>query len=172
MGVAGVSEFVDKVDADVDRRVKAYRVVAANDVVIYRAGHRNAGNAVQGKVACASERAVAADNNNTLNAELFAGVNRFLNFFLGLEFGTTRTSQKRAASAENVADISCGEFLNIALDKSLVSLTDTHNGYVLGNTGSDNGSDSRVHALSVASARQYADGFHDFIIPFRYTEII
>ncbi len=43
MGVAGVSEFVDKVDADVDRRVKAYRVVAANDVVIYRAGHRNAG---------------------------------------------------------------------------------------------------------------------------------
>ena len=172
MRVAGVSEFIDEVDADVDRGIETDCVVAANNVVVDRSGHCNAGDPVKSEVAGSSERSVASDNDYSFNSERFAGVNRFHDLFFGLEFGATRTSEESAASSENIADISCGQFLNITFNKPLVAFADSHDRYVLGNTGSDDRANRGIHALSVAAARQYADCFHYFIIPFRYTEII
>ena len=71
--LGSVADAVDHLNDGVKAGVITYCIIGAGDIVVDSSGQSDARNAAQRKIPCASERAVAADDDHAVDAELFAG---------------------------------------------------------------------------------------------------
>ena len=72
VALGGVAQLVDGLDRGVHGGIVADGVLTAGDIVIDGAGDADAGNALVGQRAGAHEGAVAADDNQRIDAQLLA----------------------------------------------------------------------------------------------------
>ena len=90
---------VNAIKSGVARRIKAYRVIGAGDIVIDRRRNSDYGYTVLRKLERSAEGTVAADGNNTVNSHEFAVVCSALLACFRHKFRTARGIKHRSAAA-------------------------------------------------------------------------
>ena len=152
VGLSCVADTVDHVDSGVDSRIKAYGVFRAGYVVVDSAGNADAVDARRGKRSGSAEGAVAADNNNALDALAAAELSRSFLGFLLLELLASGGLEHGSAVADYIGNRAKVHLLDVAVEKSVIAAIDAENAHTPVDARTDYRSYSRVHARSVAAA--------------------
>ena len=169
VALPGIAQLVDGFDRGVACGVKADGILGAAHIVIDCRGDAHDANAAAGKLQCAAVRAVAADGNETVDAEIFADLRRLVNTGVRAEFLAAGGIENGAAAAGNAVHVVASQLKNVAVDKSGIAAADADAGDPLGTGRAHDGADRGVHAGGVAAARQDADSVcscHSITSPF------
>ena len=162
MALGGVAQLIDGLDSGIHSRIVADGVFAAGDVVIDGAGQADAGNALVGQRTSAHEGAVAADDDQCVDAQLLAAGKTLGLAFLRLELQAARGIQNRTAAVDDLRYAADVHFINFAVDQAVVTTLDAHHAVALADACTNNGTHSSVHARCVTAAGEHTDRF-DFL---------
>jgi len=151
---------VDRLQRDVDRRVRADRHVRAEQIVVDRRGDAHDREALRGERRRAALRAVAADHHQRLDAarrELRASAvaGRLL-----AELRRARAAQHRAAPLDDAADIARGERRERVGEQPGVAVGDAEHLPAARERRARDRADRGVHAGRVAAAGEHRDARH------------
>ena len=98
------------------------------DIVVDRARHADARNALARKRLRAAERTVAAAADQAVDAQVLAGVGRLLETLLGHHFLAAGGVQHGAALADDAVNAACAHLDDVAVDQTAVAAADAENG--------------------------------------------
>ena len=166
MGAAGRADGADIVDAGVDGGVIAQRHLGIGQVVVDGAGDAHAGDAQLTQTHRAVIRAVAADDDDALDAHFADVVGRVYAHFGAQEVETPRGAQIRARL---VGDIQNGiqiQFDHVILDvvalaeRAVVAALDADEGHAIVARGFRNRHDGGVHARRISAGSQNTNTTH------------
>ena len=153
----GVAQAVDRLDRRIGRRIKADRVVRADNVIVDRRRDTDDGNALLGQLHEATERAVTADGDDTLEAKQLTGRSRFLLAFQRAELVAARGIEHRAAAVDDMCDILVVQHHKIAVDQAIVTAADADafDSHICARA--HDRPDRSIHAGSIAAGGKYAN---------------
>ena len=159
MAGGGVADFVGALHNGVQRRVVADGGVGAVQVVVDGAGqadHREV--ELVGKDARAGERAVAADDDDGVDAVAACHVVGQLAAFGGLELLAARRLEDGAAALDDVGDVLGVEVNDFVGDEAAVAAVNALDLETVENCGAGDRADGGVHSRRIASRGEDADG--------------
>ena len=162
VGLHGVAQLVDALDGGVAGGVEADGVVGAAHVVIDGGGDAHHRDAEAGELERTAEGTVAPDGDDALQAEHFAGGDRFFAAFFGQKVLTAGGIEDGAAAGERMADADAVELDKIAVDEALETAADADAFHVAVDSRADDRTHCRVHAGGVTAAGEHADSLDFF----------
>ena len=162
VGLAGIAKLINEIYYGIHSGIKADGSIGGGNIVVDSAGNTNAGNAVRGKIGGTAECAVAADGNDTVNAELAAGLNRLFNTLFGLELRATVRVKHRTALIDYIGYVAQTERLDIAADKTRISSVYTYYLNAVADSRAYDRSYSGVHTGGVTAGGKYTYRFKFF----------
>ena len=136
---------------------------AAADIIINGTRNADARNTLAGKCLCTAECTIAAAADQAVNAEVAAGVSRFLQTFLGQHLLAACGVQHGAALADNAVYTAGTHLDDVTVDKTAVTAANAENGNIVCACAADYRANKCVHAGCVAAAGKYADSANLFI---------
>ena len=163
-----IAQLVERVDDRIGRRVAADRVVRAPDIVVDRAGKPHDGDArLLREQRAAREAAVAADDDEALDAALLEVLIALAASLRRLELRAARRPEERAAALDDVADAAARELDNIVLEHTVIAVLDAIDLHALIERRAHDSARRRVHARAVAAGRHDGNRFfnHFYISP-------
>ena len=159
MGLGGIAQLIDALYGGIQGGIKADGVFGGGDIVIDGAGQPDGGDAERRELLCAAEGAVAADDDQTVNAAGTQNLHRLFLSLLGGEFLAAGGIQDGAAPVNDVADGAFLQLVHPVLHQSLVSVKNAVDGVALMQGGAHHAADGRIHAGGVAAAGKNCKGF-------------
>ena len=160
MGLHGVPQLIDALNGGIGGGVKTDAVVGAGDIVVDRAGNADDVDAILAQRLSAPEGAVAADGNDAVQSEKFAGRDRPALTFLGHEFLTAGSVQNGAAPIDRMGNALFIQTNDIAGDQAVPAPADTVAFQSTIQRSTDDRTDTRVHARRVAAGSQHTDSLY------------
>ena len=160
VGLHGVAEAVDALHGGVGGGVETDGIVGADDVVINGAGDAHHGDAVTAQILCAAERTVAADGDNTVEAQQLTGGGGLLLPLLGAELVTAGGVENGAAAVDDAADAGGVHLHKVAGNKTLPAAANTDDLDTTCQGTADNRADSGIHAGGVTAGGEDANSLH------------
>ena len=157
VGFGCVAQAVYHLHRGVHRGVVTDGVLAARNIIIDGSRHADAGNPGLCQVARAAERTVAADDNQTLNAQLPAVFRRLLHALRRIELRAAGSVKHGSAVVNNVRNTAQVHFFHIAVQQAVIAPVYPKNTHSACERGSNNGTHRRVHSGCVAAACEYSD---------------
>ena len=160
MGLHGITELIDAVDRGIGGGIEADAVVGTADIIIN--GGRNADHidAVFGKRPSTAESTVAADGDDAVQAQEFAGGNSLFLTFLCHKFLAAGGVQNRAAAVNGMSNALFIQPDHVAVDQAVITSADTVALQAVVKSSTDNCTDSCVHTRGVATTGQNANSFY------------
>ena len=111
------------------------------------------------KLAGTAVRAVAADDHQSVNAQLTALGSAAILAFLGLELQTAGGVQDGAAGRNDVRDAAQVHFKAFAVQQSVVTTLNADHAVTFVQAGTDHSAHGSIHARSIAAACEHANRF-------------
>ena len=159
--VSCVTNLIDTFHDGIERRIVAYGQVGAVQVVVDSTRQTYARHVeLCSKQAGTSERAVATDDHEGVDAGLHHIVVGSLSTFLGHEVLGTGGLEYCAATAYDTRDALGGELLDFLMNKAFVASVNSFNLESVGYGCARHGAYGCVHAGGIASAGQNTDTFY------------
>ena len=157
MRLHGVAQPVDRLDRRIGRRIKADRIVCADNIVVDRRWHSNDGNTLLGQLHEAAERAVAADGDDTVKTQQLAGRGRLLLALQRAELVAACGIEHRAAAVDDVRDVFVVQHHKVAVDQAIVAAADTDafDSHICARAYDR--TDRGIHAGGIAAGGKYAN---------------
>jgi len=155
----GGAQTVDRLERDVDRRVRADADVGAVEVVVDGGGDAHHREPLARERARAGLRPVAADHDQRVDAargEVGECPRPPLDF---PELGAARAAEDRAAVLDDAPDVARGQALQGARHQPGEAVAHAEHFPALGQRGAGHRAHRRIHSGSVAAARQDCDFF-------------
>jgi len=121
---------------------------------------------VAGEISCAAVGAVAADDDQTLDAHFLAGVDAFEHAGFLFEFRAACGKEQSAAALNDRRDRACIHLNDIAVEQAVIASANADDLHTFIESRSCDRTDCGIHARGVAAACQYTDSFH--IVPPHY----
>ena len=170
VGLHGVSQLVDALDGGVCGAVEADAVVGAADIVIDGSGNTDDVNAELAQRLCTPEGAVAADGNDAVQTQEFAGGCSLALTFLSHKFLAAGSVEDSAALVDDAGNTLFIQPLNVTADQAVPATADAVNFHTVIPCGTDNTADTGIHAGGIAAAGKYADSLyaHDRFLQCEY----
>ena len=163
VGGGCVLDLVDGVHGGVDCRVKADRVLGAGDVQVDRAGQADGVDALSGQRLGAAVGAVAADDDDAVDAVLAADVRRF-GLDLGLlELKASGRAEDGAAALDDIGHVHGLHLEDLLVEQALVASHDALDLDSVGQCFTHHRTDGGIHSGSVSAAGQHADCIEFFL---------
>ena len=162
MTLGGVAQLIDGLDSGVHGRVVADGILTAGDIVVDGAGQTDTGNALVCQRTGTHEGAVAADDDQRVNAQFLTAGKALGLAFLRLELQAACGIQNRAAAVDDLRHAADVHFIHFTIDQAVVTTLNAHHAVALADTCTDDCTDSGVHARCVTAAGENTDRF-DFL---------
>ena len=162
MGRGGILYLVDGVHGRIDGGVEADGVVGAGDIQVDGAGNADGVDAVSGQSLGSAVGAVAADDDDAVNAILSADLGALGLPFLRTEFRAPGRAQNGSAGLDDPGHVPGPHLIDLLVQKAPVAPFDAHDLYFAMKSFSYDRTNGRIHAGRIAAAGQYADGFDLF----------
>jgi hypothetical protein len=163
VGLHRIAEAVNCFNRGVCSGIVTEAVIGAADIVIDSGGNTYNGNSVFGKSIKSAECSVAAYGNDSVESELLAGCGGFVLTDLGHKFVASCGIKHRTAFIDNSGNAVGIKADYIAVDKAIISPSDTYTFDSFTYCGSYNGTDYSVHAGCVAAGSKDSYSFDFFI---------
>ena len=160
VALGGVAQFIDSLDSSVHGCVVTDGVFTAGNVGIDGAGQADAGDALVGQRTGTHEGAVAANDNQCVDAQFFAAGKALGLAFLGLELQAACRIEDRAAAVDDLRYAADVHFVNFAIDQAVVATLDTHHAVTFADASANDCANGGIHAGGVTAAGQNTDGFN------------
>ena len=166
MGLHGVAQFINAFNRSIACRVKADGVVSADNIVVNRAGHTDAGYAQAGQRLRTAERPVTAAADQPVNPEILTSIDCFLQPFFGHHFLAAGGVKHGAALTDNAVNAARRHLNDIAVNEAAVAPADTEYGNAMCRSCAHDSADHSVHARGVAAAGEDANPANGFLVHF------
>jgi hypothetical protein len=151
---------IDRLHADGHRAVHADGEVGADEVVVDggRDAHDGEAELVQRRGAALA--AVAADDDEAVDAAGLEVQQRLVLHLARLELGAARAAEDGARALDDAADVAQAEGDDVVGDEARVAALDAEGLDAAVDRGAGDGADGRVHAGGVTAAREDSDLLH------------
>ena len=159
VALGGVAQLVDHFQRGVHGSIVADGVIGAADIVINGAGQADHGDAAVCQRAGTAVGAIAADNDQRINAQLAALFSALILTFLGLELQAACRIQNGAASRDDVRNAAQVHFKALAVQQAIVAALNADHTEALVQAGAYHSAHSSVHAGSITTACKHANRF-------------
>ena len=161
MRLCGITQLVDHLHCSIHSSVITNGVLSALNVVVDGTRQANARNTNARQVAGTAEGTVAADDNQTLKADLLTDSLTLQNTVHVAEFRASCCIKEGTASLDDTGNSSGIEGNKFTVQQADIAALDTDYLHTFAETGTSNCSYRCIHARCVAAAGQYANFFHD-----------
>ena len=155
----GGFDHVDEVNDGVQAGVRADAKVGIGDVVVDGAGQAEDAVSVAGEGGGAGQRAVPAENKQSLDVFLFEDLDGLLLGGFLFEFEATAGGKDGAGIADPAADLHAAESHEFAVKDALVTVLDSDHFDPKTDPGPDDGPDGGIHSRGVPPGGDDADTF-------------
>ena len=160
VGLGRVSNHVDHLHDGVHRGVEADGEVGTGDVVVDGAGDADTVDAFAGQGLGTAEGTVTADDDDAFDAETVAHVGRLLLTAVGHELHAAGRSENGTTALYDVGYAAQVHLRDITGHQAFIAIVDADDAHIVFKAGTDDGTDSCIHARGVAAAGKDADRFH------------
>ncbi len=159
VALGGVAQFVDHFQSGVHRSIVADGVIGACNIIVDGAGQADHRDAAVCQLTGTTVGAVAADDDQRINAE-FAALGRTLVLALfGLELQAAGGVQDGAAGLDDVGNTAQVHFKALAVQQAVVAALNADHPISLVQTGTNHSAHCSIHAGGVAAAGQDTNRF-------------
>ncbi len=152
-----IANLVDGLHGGIDGRVKADCIFCAGNIQINGSWKSDGIDSLPGQGKCSAVRAVAADNNQSVNAMLAADVGSCLLAFLRPHLLAARCPEHRAAPLDDIRHAVLIHIDNLLLEESGVAAFNPLYRKAVLNGSSHTGTNGRVHTGCIAAAGKYTN---------------
>ena len=163
VGAAGGADGADGFHAGVDGAVVAQRHFGVGQVVVDRAGNADAGDAEVAQRLRTLEGAVAADDDDALDAHVADVLGGLLLHLRPQELEAARGAQVGAGlvgDVQNGVKVQFGHAVLLDVERAVVAALDAHQGHAVVARSLGYGHDGCIHARGVAAGGQNANSTH------------
>ena len=157
MGLHGIPQLIDALNGRIGSGVEANAVVGAADVVVDGAGNANDVDAVLTQSKSAAEGAVAADGDDTVQPQEFAGGDSLALACLGHELLAAGGIENGAAPIDGVGHALFIQAHDVAGDQTVPASANAVALQAMIQRGTYNCADAGVHAGGISAAGQHTD---------------
>ena len=172
VGIAGLANLVQAFAGSVQRRVEADGVIGVGQIVVDGSRHADGGKAQPGKRLRALVGAVAADADQSLDAQIVQIAHGQLLNLQIVEVHAARGAQEGAAAVDFVRDAARGQNFKIVVlvraahEHAVVAALEAHHRHVVMQRCANHRADGRVHARSISAGGQNTNSLHTNISSF------
>ena len=161
VGVGCITQFVQSIHTCVYCCVKTDCIFCTTHIQVDCSGNTDTVYAAFCQFYQTTVRTVTTDNYQRIQTQDLVDRCCFVYAFFCHHFGTTCCMQDGTTQIHYVRNVSAVQFFNFTADQTRITFTDTDYFDVMVFCCSNNGTDRRVHAGSVAATSQYTN-FSDF----------
>ena len=144
-------DHINETDDRIQRGIDADAHVGAENIVVNGAGQTDHGQAQAMQRSCALERAVAPDDDETVDAVVGQNVEGATLARLMDEIGATAGLEKGSRVADAPRNDDIVEIHELVVEKSLVAIADADDLQTLVEPGAGDGADGRIHAGGIST---------------------
>ena len=156
----GIPDFGDLANNAVDGRVKADGVIRVSQIVVDGAGQANRGHAQVVQSLCALEAAVAANDDQAVNAEFMEHVHGLFLPFRRFHFQAARGFENGSAFIDDKFNLLAADFGQAAADQAGIAPEHAHRRDAFGFCSPHNSVDGGIHSGGVSAACQNRNSLH------------
>ena len=161
VGGGCVAYLIHALHDGVQGGVVTYGEVGAVQVVVYSSGQADARHVIfLCEESCAGERAVAADDDKSIDAGSLHVLVSFGTALFCHEILAACGLQNCSSATDDIADALGGEVLDFIVNQALIATIYTFHAEAVCYGSACHGTDSRIHSRCVASGRENADAMN------------
>ena len=160
MGRGRVAHLIDCFHGRVYRCIKADRIIRACNIKINRSRKPNRIDSMTGQRLCAAVRAVAADDNDTVDVIFPADLSSLLLPLRRFELRTARRPENRSASLNDIGDAVLIHIDNLFIQQSHVSSLNALHREPIIYRPAHHRADGSIHPRCIPAARKNSNRFH------------
>ena len=159
VALRSITQLVDHLQCGVHGGVITDGVIGAGNIIVDRTGQTDHRDAAVCKLTSTTVRAVAADDDQSIDSKLTALCSALVLTFLGLELKAAGRIQDRAASLNDVGDAAQVHFKALAIQQTIVAALNADHPITLVQTGTNHSTNCSIHTGGIAAAGQHTNRF-------------
>ena len=151
MRITCITETIHHLDNCIHSRIKANRLIRRRNIVVNCTWKADTRNPVFCKVGCPPECSVSADCDDSVYVVIYTGSLGFQNTFFITKLVTTIRPKNCSAPTYYIINITFVKYIEIFMNKSLVSFINTDNFNPVRKRRTGNRTNGRIHSRSISA---------------------